>query len=377
MIETATLTWFSGNYGSIMQAFALQRTIIGLGYNNHIINYVPDKWEKLLFFCKSSARFVTLKAKIENKKIESSFMTRKEIELKNSRFHEFYESSLFLTEAITSQKQMPKLNQQYNIFICGSDQIWNPNYFKKCNFLDFAADSSRKIAYAPSVGTTQLSKKEKDRIKDYLNRFYRISVREESSKGLIGNLVDKPVQVVCDPVFLLSMDQWIQNMQLQLKNYDEKYILCYFLGDNPEYKKAIVRIQEALKVNVKIIPTNTFGYNLGFETLKAVGPKEWISLLYGAEFVLTDSFHATAFSIIFNKSFSVLKRFEDTNVKSQNSRIYNLLKMAGLDERIWQDKDISLSYIENDTWKMVNKRMQKQRETSISWLKEALENECL
>ena len=82
-------------------------------------------------------------------------------------------------------------------------------------------------------------------------------------------------------------------------------------------------------------------------------------------------------SIIFNKSFSVLKRFEDTNVKSQNSRIYNLLKMAGLDERIWQDKDISLSYIENDTWKMVNKRMQKQRETSISWLKEALENECL
>mgnify|MGYP001718624740 CR=1 FL=1 len=103
--------------------------------------------------------------------------------------------------------------------------------------MDFAADSSRKIAYAPSVGTTQLRKKEKDRIKDYLNRFYRISVREESSKGLIGNLVDKPVQVVCDPVFLLSMDQWIQNMQLQLKNHDEKYTLL-FLGRQSRIQKS-------------------------------------------------------------------------------------------------------------------------------------------
>lgn len=371
MTETATLTWFSGNYGSTMQAFALQKTVMELGYGNRIINYVPNKREKLAFFCKSSARFVTLKAKIENKKIESKFLNRDEIDLKNRKFEEFYENSFFLTEMIPVQNQMKSLNNKYRIFLCGSDQIWNPNYFKKCNFLDFVSESNKKIAYAPSIGTTQLTENEKRKMKSYLDRFDKISVREESSKRLIESVVDKPVQVVCDPVFLLSREKWIEKMQL--KEPEEKYILCYFLGDNPEYQKMTEKLQESLKIKVKIIPTNTFGYALGFETQKTVGPKDWLSLLYGAEFVLTDSFHATAFSIIFNKSFYVLKRFSDTSPKSQNSRIYHLLNMTGLEDRIWQNTT-NVSYIENDIWKTVDEKMKTERETSTLWLKNALED---
>lgn len=371
MTETATLTWFSGNYGSTMQAFALQKTVMELGYGNRIINYVPNKREKLAFFCKSSARFVTLKAKIENKKIESKFLNRDEIDFKNRKFEEFYENSFFLTEMIPVQNQMKSLNNKYRIFLCGSDQIWNPNYFKKCNFLDFVSESNRKIAYAPSIGTTQLTENEKRKMKSYLDRFDKISVREESSKRLIESVVDKPVQVVCDPVFLLSREKWIEKMQL--KEPEEKYILCYFLGDNPEYQKMTEKLQESLKIKVKIIPTNTFGYALGFETQKTVGPKDWLSLLYGAEFVLTDSFHATAFSIIFNKSFYVLKRFSDTSPKSQNSRIYHLLNMTGLEDRIWQNTT-NVSYIENDIWKTVDEKMRTERETSTLWLKNALED---
>lgn len=371
MTETATLTWFSGNYGSIMQAFALQRTVMELGYGNHIINYVPNKWEKLAFFCKSSARFVTLKAKIENRKIESKFLNREEIDFKNKKFEEFYKKSLALTEMIPTQKQMQSLNGQYCIFLCGSDQIWNPNYFKKCNFLDFVSDSNQKIAYAPSVGTTQLAENEKSQMKPYLNRFDKISVREESSKSLIESVVDKPVQVVCDPVFLLPREKWIEDMQL--KAPEEKYILCYFLGDNPEYQKTVEKLRDILNIKVKVIPTNTFGYTLGFETQKTVGPKDWLSLLYGAEFVLTDSFHATAFSIIFNKNFYVLKRFSDTSPKSQNSRIYHLLNMTGLEDRIWQNTT-NVSYIENDIWKTVDEKMRTERETSTLWLKNALED---
>lgn len=371
MTETATLTWFSGNYGSTMQAFALQKTVMELGYGNRIINYVPNKREKLAFFCKSSARFVTLKAKIENKKIESKFLNRDEIDLKNRKFEEFYENSFFLTEMIPVQNQMKSLNNKYRIFLCGSDQIWNPNYFKKCNFLDFVSESNKKIAYAPSIGTTQLTENEKRKMKSYLDRFDKISVREESSKRLIESVVDKPVQVVCDPVFLLSREKWIEKMQL--KEPEEKYILCYFLGDNPEYQKMTEKLQESLKIKVKIIPTNTFGYALGFETQKTVGPKDWLSLLYGAEFVLTDSFHATAFSIIFNKSFYVLKRFSDTSPKSQNSRIYYLLNMTGLEDRIWQNTT-NVSYIENDIWKTVDEKMKTERETSTLWLKNALED---
>ena len=269
------------------------------------------------------------------------------------------------------QNQMKSLNNKYRIFLCGSDQIWNPNYFKKCNFLDFVSESNKKIAYAPSIGTTQLTENEKKKMKSYLDRFDKISVREESSKRLIESVVDKPVQVVCDPVFLLSREKWIEKMQL--KEPEEKYILCYFLGDNPEYQKMTEKLQESLKIKVKIIPTNTFGYALGFETQKTVGPKDWLSLLYGAEFVLTDSFHATAFSIIFNKSFYVLKRFSDTSPKSQNSRIYHLLNMTGLEDRIWQNTT-NVSYIENDIWKTVDEKMRTERETSTLWLKNALED---
>lgn len=170
----------------------------------------PISGKNLLFFVKVSARFVTLKAKIENKKIESKFLNREEIDLKNKKFEEFYKQSLALTEMIPTQKQMQSLNSQYHIFLCGSDQIWNPNYFKKCNFLDFVSDSNQKIAYAPSVGTTQLTENAKRKMKPYLDRFDKISVREESSKSLIECVVDKPVQVVCDPVFLLSRENGLK-----------------------------------------------------------------------------------------------------------------------------------------------------------------------
>ena len=373
MDNTATLTWFSGNYGSIMQAFALQNKIIALGYNNDIINYVPDKMEKLSFFCKSSARFVTLKAKVQNKKIQSKFLTAEEWNLKNKKFDDFYKDSLKLSKIITRQKDMGSLNKDYNIFICGSDQIWNPNYFKACNFLDFTCGSAKKVAYAPSVGTTYLTEKEKTRIKPYLKDFKGISVREESSKELIKDIVDVSIQVVCDPVFLLSREMWVQKMKLTVSN--EKYILCYFLGDNPEYKKVVEYLKRVLQLNVKVIPTNTFGYEMEFDVQKTVGPKDWINLLYNAEFILTDSFHATAFSIIFNKNFYVLKRFSDNSSKSQNSRIYHLLNMTNLSNRIWKDDFYSdISDIKDSIWEQVNNRVCEQRELSSLWLKEALDN---
>lgn len=109
----------------------------------------------------------------------------------------FINNRLLSTEMIPTQKQMQSLNSQYHIFLCGSDQIWNPNYFKKCNFLDFVSVQIKKSRMQPSVGTTQLTENAKRKMKPYLDRFDKISVREESSKSLIECVVDKPVQVVC------------------------------------------------------------------------------------------------------------------------------------------------------------------------------------
>jgi hypothetical protein len=373
--STATLTWFTGNYGSIMQAFALQNEINDLGYNNQIINYIPDKFEKLSFFCTSSARMITLKAKIENRKIALSFLSQNEVKEKEKKFDEFNMHYLNLTDRISRQRDMSQLTGKYNVFLCGSDQIWNPSYFKACNFLNFVPEDIKKIAYAPSVGASVLQGYERNRMQPLLQRFRHISVREESSKKLIESMVEEPVQVVCDPVFLLSKDTWEQKLNLCRTN--EKYILCYFLGDNPQYSISVKLLEKSLGLKVKVIPTNSFGYKMGFETLKTVGPKEWINLIYGAELVLTDSFHATAFSIIFNKNFFVMKRFSDNSKRSQNSRIYHILDKTGLQGRIWDNNAIEkINYdIKNVVWNEVNCRIAEYRDESEAWLKNALKND--
>ena len=314
---------------------------------------------------------MTLKAKIENKKIESKFLNREEIDLKNKKFEEFYEESLLLTEMIPTQNQMKSLNNKYRAFCVEVIRYGIRIILRSVISWSLFRRRIKKLHTHRVLARQSLQRMKKKKMKPYLDRFNKISVREQSSKNLIESVVEKPVQVVCDPVFLLSREKWIKSMQL--KAPEGKYILCYFLGDNPEYQETAKKLQEILNIKVKVIPTNIFGYSLGFETQKTVGPKDWLSLLYGAEFVLTDSFHATAFSIIFNKSFYVLKRFSDTSPKSQNSRIYHLLNMTGLEDRIWQDTT-SVSYIENDIWKTVDEKMRTERETSILWLKNALED---
>lgn len=173
------------------------------------------------------------------------------------------------------------------------------------------------------------------------------------------------------------IEKYLAEKDLNLTATLDTEIMHEIFGDNVNYidKKVVEYLKRVLQLNVKVIPTNTFGYEMEFDVQKTVGPKDWINLLYNAEFILTDSFHATAFSIIFNKNFYVLKRFSDNSSKSQNSRIYHLLNMTNLSNRIWKDDFYSdISDIKDSIWEQVNNRVCEQRELSSLWLKEALDN---
>ncbi|MCC8195499.1 MAG: polysaccharide pyruvyl transferase family protein [Ruminococcus sp.] len=369
---SATITWFTGNYGSIFQAYALQQAQQKMGMYNTIINYQPNSNEKLKFFLTSSARSVTLKSKIDARKIQKDFMSKENIAKKNRRFDAFYSSYLNLTDPIYSQDTMGDISNEYDCYICGSDQIWNPAYFKKCQFLDFASDSKRKIAYAPSVGTTQLSDAEKRKMEPLLKRFDCISVREKQSVELIQPMVNIPVQVVCDPVFLLTADDW--NQLIPKVQPQEEYIFCYFLGQNEDYIQIAKWLSEKTGLKLKSVPNNYWGYGIDAEIIKTAGPIEWLDLIRNASYVITDSFHATALSIIFNKNFYTLRRFKDGDKASQNSRIYHILDVAGLTERLISIDccDESVPQIDDVKWHEVNEKMVAYREQSLDWLKSAI-----
>ncbi len=368
---SATITWFTGNYGSVFQAYALQQAQEKIGVKNTIINYQPNAKEKLKFFLTSSARMVTLKAKIDARKIQKEFMTEKEIKEKDKRFKSFYSSNLVLSSPIYTQEEMNGISDKYDYYICGSDQIWNPAYFKKCQYLSFVSDNKKKIAYAPSVGTTYLSEANKRKIKPLLRRFDFVSVREKQSVDLIQPLINIPVQVVCDPVFLLTADEW--NVKIPLHKSDD-YIFCYFLGQNEEYRNAAKRLSEKTGLKIKSVPNNYWGYGMDGEIVKTAGPAEWLDLIRNANYVITDSFHATAFSIIFNKNFYVLKRFKDGDKTSQNSRIYHILELVGLMDRIISadGSDTVDPAITSDRWRKVNENTAAYREKLLNWLKNSM-----
>lgn len=372
---SATVTWFTENYGSIFQAYALQQAQQKMGVYNDIINYQPNVKEKLKFFLTSSARSVTLKSKTDARKIQKEFMSKEDITEKNRRFDAFYSSYLNLTDPVYSQDAMGGISDDYDCYICGSDQIWNPAYFKKCQFLDFASDDKRMIAYAPSVGTTQLSDAEKRKMEPLLKRFDYISVREKQSVELIRPMVNIPIQVVCDPVFLLTADDWNQLIP-KVQPY-EKYIFCYFLGQNDEYIQIAKWLSEKTGLILKSVPNNYWAYGIDAEIIKTAGPIEWLDLIRNASCVITDSFHATALSIIFNNNFYTLRRFKDGDKASQNSRIYHILGVAGLDDRVisMECREKVAPQIDDVKWHEVNEKMAAYREQSLDWLRNAIEGE--
>ena len=369
--RSVTMTWFSGNYGSIIQAFALQQKLLNLGIDNEIINYVPDKKEKIRFFINSTARVVLVKNKLDARKIQRYYLTSFEQEKKAVLFENFEKKYLKLTKVFPSQESLEKICSLYDAYICGSDQIWNPGYYKGCNYLDFVDPEKRKIAYAPSIGISYLTDSMRHKIKPLLREFDYISLREEKGVELIAPLVYIPVTVVCDPVFLLTKDKW--KSVLKIREIKEKYILCYFLGDNDYYSSYSDMISKKMNLPMKSIPTNVWGYENCQGLMKEVGPLEWVELIANAEFVLTDSFHATALSIIFNVSFLSLTRFKDSVKSSQNSRIYHILNIAELKDRLVNhDHDYKNLTISEDRWRITNEKIEAYREKSIDWLKNAL-----
>lgn len=328
----AIMTWYTyRNYGTALQASAIYYWIKRLGYNPTMIQYYPGrKKEKMTvpLFIKKSVRWV-LRHIFGSNQYQSEGMER--------LYDEFLKERITESHICESEQEFHMLNDEYRAFVCGSDQIWSPLCFDENYFLPFIEDEEKLIAYAPSIGSFDIPDNEiGSKMKELMSRFQHLSIRETYGADAVHKLTGKPVKVVLDPTLLLNADEWDEYAQVEAsKKIAEPYIICYFLGKPSRYREFVAQFQNAVGGGLKayVIPIlRDLGKfpDFPFE----VGPREFVSLIKNAAFVCTDSFHGMAFAINYGVPFYVFKRFDDDDPLNQNSRVFSLLELLGLKERL-------------------------------------------
>ena len=372
--------YFKNNYGSMLQAYATKKILDNNNIPNETINidnnidFKKGKRKYYAFqlfnfkFIKS--KFGMIKLKLDKKIVKD---LGKNISIRDSKYKEF-RKEFNLSISCPDYKSLSEMaDAKYSDVIVGSDQLWLPvNVVSDYYTLNWVSDNINKISYATSFGISKIPDKYTDEYKKFLSRINYLSVREESGKKICDEYGISS-KVVCDPTILLTKEEWEQEA-VQERIIPDKYILCYFLGSNIEHRKFAEKLRE--KTGYKIVSLNHADEYVKYSDIFAditpydIGPREWINLIKNAEYVCTDSFHGTVFSLLFNKTFFDFRRYSESNKMSTNSRIDSLLDLAGVDKnRILtgnEDVDTVIKYKIN--YNKVNKNIDKIRQESKKWL---------
>lgn len=309
------------NFGSALQAYALQRTLFKLGFDNEIIDYIfPPKESKNTYNSNIVNRVLVF---VRNALM--GFPTKK----KAKKFNYFYKENYILSATQYDKYNIQHAPPCYDVYMTGSDQVWNPKHIKDdINFLlAFAPTGKPRVSYASSFAANYLPAQYVEEYKKYLSEYDTISVRESTGVAIVKQLTGKEATVCCDPTLLLDKGGWdeIENKSdLRLKKkYILVYALYYMFDPYPELLRIIDYVQ--MKLGMKVIYLNgrkEDAFRRNSIVYKAGGPEDFIRLVKNAEFVITTSFHGVVFSVLYNKPFlGIVKDGNDSD-----SRITSLLK---------------------------------------------------
>ena len=374
MGKIAKLTWLhNGNYGSILQALALQKALEAKGYEVTDIDYKASIKTKLKNYIVNRNSPDLFLGKIQEAKCRKTYPNIELFDERGSKFNAFTKKNMRLTKEYHSPEELKQIADEYDIYICGSDQIWSPYLLNQVFYLNFLPKEKERISYATSFGVTKTTKSKEKKITSYLNDFQNISVREMQGKEFVKKLTGQDVPVCIDPTLLLRKEEWdTYTAEPQCKN---KYVFAFLLTPNKAYERAIKKFAEKEHMGVIIVPTIQGPFNTGFRERVNVGPDEWLSLIKNSEYVFTDSFHAFIFSLIFEREVFLFKRFDDTQKRSQNSRIYSLTSLLNLESRIIGQENLGdIYHSKKIDYEKVKGLIQKEADASMQWLLKAIEN---
>ena len=367
------------NYGAELQAFATLKVIKQCGYDAEIIDYIYYKnWrfkdsemsrpfipmtikEKMMYW---------LKYRGVNWGVDILLPIFYRVEKKRKQRYAEFHSLMDFSRPFYSMKDLYKGKCIYDIYVTGSDQVWNPAASSSIEpyFLTFAPKESRKISYASSFGVSELDNNLQEIYRKLLNNFDVISVREQSGVDLVKKLCNKEVHLVADPTLLLNIKDWQPYMK-DYPNMPLKYVLIYQLASSSKLVEQAIDLGKEIGCPIYRICKRSYRNeeNKGVINIKDAGPQEFISLISKASFIVTNSFHGTAFSVNFHTPFYVVL----SKKKKNNSRIESLLEKLHIEDRIIYDNEAGLK--KNYSLPDYEKELNEIRNQSISYLKDNLD----
>ncbi|MBR0143815.1 MAG: polysaccharide pyruvyl transferase family protein [Clostridia bacterium] len=338
------------NYGTCFQAYALQKAIDGITVGNGVkcqCEFVP------LWRCKDH---------FSNK--QSTFFYSHFFRF----FKRFQEDGIRYADC-KSIRELPSLNQEYDAFVCGSDVIWNPVFNRRLGlyYLDFA--NKYKFSYAPSFGKANIEDPFLNEAGRWISELAEISVREPSAVEIVKEYAGREAQVVTDPVLLLAPDEW--KRITEIRRDTGRYIFSYTTHSTSEYEQFLRKLskQTGLKV-IRAVWVRGTKAALKQKRIMIQSPEKWLSQLCGAEYVVTNSFHATVFSSMLHKKFFTVVHGEKD--EGSNIRMYDYLKATGLQDRMYCSipETIDLSDVD---FSGSDDSIHEMREKGLAFLRENLE----
>lgn len=374
------------NYGSMLQILATQKVIEKFGWEYEIIRY--DKMT-LGFMVKNLSRLVNpyfMRGKLMEFTKKRKLKAYPEVERKNAirlrLFQDYREKYIGpYSPVFKGYSNLVKGAENYDAIMVGSDQLWTPAGIKsKFYNLLFVPSHIRKISFATSFGVSQVPANQVAETTRYLNRIEYLSVREVNGAKIVSDLTNRKAMVALDPTLMFSGKDW-EEIFPRAEYTDKPYIFAYFLGTNPNHRKVVEKIKKETGLKLITCPfMDEFvecDLSFGDEQRFDVGPIDFLNLIRNAEYVCTDSFHGSVFSILNHKKFITFNRFDEGEKQSRNSRIESLFSLLGLESRRYSiNKTDLIDMLERPIdYMAVDESLDKLRKESYAFLAEALKND--
>lgn len=345
----------ANNYGAALQAFALTKSVEQLGHEAELIDYICPAIEKM-HAPRPLGSGVSPKVKIYNFLYNCTFAPRRR------KFQEFQKP--LLSKRSYSASTIAEAVGQYDMIVTGSDQVFNLSLTKgdTAFFLDFFQDGEKKTAYAASFGKYL---PEWDRFyRETLSGFHACSLREGSAAELVRQRLGLDLPVSPDPVFLLDRDEWRRLLGLTEEKRAVDYILVYALIEDAALYKRARELSRETGWKTVVVTKALRPAGQADEVIRTAGPREFVSLLSGASYVITNSFHGTAFSLMFQRQFEVFPP------PAAPERILDLLNAVGLSQRVRTAGETTV--LEKIDFTSPSIILQQMKAEGIAWLKRAL-----
>lgn len=369
-----------GNHGGILQNYALQVILRDLGHDVYTID--RDYPQKSLYKKTGSVLKRTFQWFFNRNIYIRSWQTENEKNIISKNAQDFVDKYIHKTKRIVTTRELKKIHQQYKFdaYIVGSDQVWRPKY-SPClinYFLDFLQNdnSVKKISYAASFGVDywEFTKKQTVECRRLIKTFNAISVRENSGIHLCKEYLKVSAIRLLDPTMLLQKDSYVQLVEECNTPLSKGNMLIYFLDKTKEKQMLANRISKSKKlIPFDVMPEEYFNLNNRKQDINnCVFPPvtKWIRAFMDAEFIITDSYHGTIFSIIFGKSFLTIG-----NSQRGMTRFETLLSTFSLQHRLIFDTEINLDTIldNNINYEVVYEILNKEKGKCLNFINDNLE----